>query len=67
MSVKLQINKAEPLIPGPSHLNVETGIANIKKYKVSGSDQILGELIQEGETLVSAIRKLINSIWSMDE
>jgi hypothetical protein len=55
-----QIHTAEPLVPGPSHLEVEIAIAKLKKYKLPGSDQILAELIQAGgKTLLSAIQKLI--------
>jgi hypothetical protein len=51
----------EPLVPGPSHLEV-------KKYKLSGSDEIPAELIQAGgELLLSAIQKLINSVWNKEE
>jgi hypothetical protein len=40
----------------------------VKKYKLSGNDQISVELIQAGgETLQSEIHKLINSIWSNEE
>jgi hypothetical protein len=45
---QIEIHTAEPLIPGPSHLEVETAIAKLKKHKSPGSDQILTELIQEG-------------------
>jgi hypothetical protein len=31
---------AEPLVPGPSRLEAEIAIANLKKYKSPGSDQI---------------------------
>jgi hypothetical protein len=59
---------AEPLVPGPSHLEVEIYIANLKKYKSPGSDQIPAELHQSGgETLVSLIYKLITSIWNREE
>jgi hypothetical protein len=56
------LHTAEPLVPGPSHLEVEISIAKLKKYKSPGSDQILAELYQAGgETLVfkclSGIRK----------
>jgi hypothetical protein len=37
---------AEPSVPGPSRLEVETAIAKFKKYKLPGSDQIQAELIQ---------------------
>jgi hypothetical protein len=47
---------------------VEIAIAKLKKYKLPGSDQILIELIQAGgEILLSAIHKLINSVWNKEE
>jgi hypothetical protein len=47
---------------------VEIAIAKLKKYKSPGSDQILAELIQAGgEILLSAIHKLINSVWNKEE
>jgi hypothetical protein len=53
---------AEPLVPGPSRLEVEIAIAKLKKYKLPGRDQIPAELIQAGgKMLLSAIHKLINS------
>jgi hypothetical protein len=59
---------AEPLVPGPSRLEVEIAIAKLKKYKTPGSDQISAELIQAGgEILLSAIHKLINSVWNKEE
>jgi hypothetical protein len=39
---------AEPLVPGPSHLEDEIDTAKLKKYKSPGSDQIPVELIQAG-------------------
>jgi hypothetical protein len=54
---------AEPLVPGPNHLEVEIAIAKLKKHTLPGSEQILAELIQAGgEILLSVIHKLINSI-----
>jgi hypothetical protein len=59
---------AEPLVPGPSRLEVETAIAKLKKYKSPVSDKIPAELILAGgEILLSAIHKLINSIWNKEE
>jgi hypothetical protein len=53
-----EIHTAEPLVPGPSHLEVEMSIAKMKKYESPGSDQIPAELIQAGgETLVSVMQK----------
>jgi hypothetical protein len=49
-------------------LEVETAIAKLRKYKPSGSDQILAEIIQgKGEILLYAIHKLINYIWNKEE
>jgi hypothetical protein len=59
---------AEPLVPVPSRIEAEIAIAKLKKYKSLGSDQIPAELIQAGgEMLLSAIHKLINSIWNKEE
>jgi DNA-binding MltR family transcriptional regulator len=47
---------------------VEIDIEKLKKYKSPGSDQILAELIQAaGDILLSAINKLINSVWNKEE
>jgi hypothetical protein len=46
----------EPLVPGPSRLEVEIAIAKLKKYKSPGSDQIPAALIEAGgEMLLSAV------------
>jgi hypothetical protein len=45
---QIEIHMAEPLAPGPAHLEVEIPIAMLKKYKFPGSDQILADLIQAG-------------------
>jgi hypothetical protein len=64
----IKIHTAEPLVPNPSPLEVETAIVNLKRYKSSGSEQILAELIQAGgEKIWSEIHKLINSIWNEEE
>jgi hypothetical protein len=40
----------------------------LKKYKSPGNDEIPAELIQAGgKMLLSAIHKLINSIWNKEE
>jgi hypothetical protein len=65
---QIEVHTAEPLVPGPSRLEVEIAIANLKKYKSPGSDQILAELIEaEGELLLPVIHKLINSVWNKEE
>jgi hypothetical protein len=59
---------SELLVPGPSHLEVEIAVAKLKKYKLPGSDEILAKLIQAGgEILLSAIHKLIHSVWNKEE
>jgi hypothetical protein len=37
---QMEVHTAEPLVPGPSHLEVEIAIAKLKKYKSPGDDQI---------------------------
>jgi hypothetical protein len=65
---QIEVHTAEPLVPGPSRLEVEIGIVKLKKYKSPGSDQLLTELIQAGgEILLSAIHKLNNSVWNEEE
>jgi hypothetical protein len=44
---QVEIHTAEPLVPAPSHLEIEIAIAKLKKYKSPGSDQIPADLIQE--------------------
>jgi hypothetical protein len=40
----------------------------LKRYKSPGNDEIPAELIQGGgEMLLSAIHKLINSVWNNEE
>jgi hypothetical protein len=57
---------AEPLVHGPSCLEVVIAIAKLKKYKFSGSDNFPAELIQVGGKM-PAIHKLFNSIWNKEE
>jgi hypothetical protein len=65
---QIEVYTAEPLVPGSSPLEVEIAIAKLKKYKSPGSDQILAELFQAGgKMLLSAIHKLINSIWNNEQ
>jgi hypothetical protein len=62
---QIEVHTAEQLVPGPSRLEVEIAIEKLKKYKSPGSDQSPSELIQVGgEMLLSAIHKLINSVWN---
>jgi hypothetical protein len=64
---QIEIHKAEPLVPHPTPLEVETDIAKLK-YKSPGSVHFLAELIQAGgETLWSENHKLINSICNKEE
>jgi hypothetical protein len=60
---QMEVQTVEPQVPDLRHLEVEITIAKQKKYKSPGSDQIRAELIKAGgETLVSVIHRLINSI-----
>jgi hypothetical protein len=65
---QIEVHTAEPLVPSPSHLEVEIATAKFKKYKSPGSNQVSAELIQAGgEILLSEIHKLINSVWNKEE
>jgi hypothetical protein len=65
---QIEVHMAESLVPGPSRPEVEIAIAKFKNYKSSSSDQIPAELIQAGgNILLSAIHKLINSVWDKAE
>jgi hypothetical protein len=63
---QIEVHTADPLVPGPSRLEAEIAIAKLKEYKSPGSDKIPAELIQAGGQM-SAIHKLINSIWNKEE
>jgi hypothetical protein len=65
---QIEVHTAEPLVPGPSRIEVQIAIAKPEKYKSPDSDQIPEELIQTGgKILLSAIHKLINSVWNKEE
>jgi hypothetical protein len=53
---QIEVHTAEPLVPGPSCLQVEIAIAKLEEYKSPSSDKILADPIQTGgETLLSTI------------
>jgi hypothetical protein len=63
-----EINTAEPLVPEPSALEVESDIEKLKSHKSSGIDQIPAELIKaDGRTIRCAIHKLIIAICNKEE
>jgi hypothetical protein len=65
---QIEVHTVEPLVPGPSRLEVDIAIAKLKRYKLPRSDQIPAELIQAGgEILLSEIHKLMNSVWNNEE
>jgi hypothetical protein len=60
---QIEIHTAESLVPDPSPFKFEIASSKLKKYRSPGSDIIPAGLIQAGgETLLSAIHKLINSV-----
>jgi hypothetical protein len=48
---------AEPLVPGPSHVEVEISILKLKKYKSPDSAEIPAELYQWKESIIVPIHK----------
>jgi hypothetical protein len=59
---QIEVQAAEPLVPGPSRFKVEIAFAKLKKY------QIPAELMQAGgETSLFQIHKLIHSVWNKKE
>jgi hypothetical protein len=60
---QIEVHMAEPLVLGPSCLEVQTAIAKLKKYKSPCSEQFLAELIQ-GRAI---IHKLMSSIWNEED
>jgi hypothetical protein len=63
-----EVHTAEPLVLSPNRFEVEIATAKYKRYKSPGSGQIPAELIEVGgEILLSAIHKLINSVWNKEE
>jgi hypothetical protein len=66
--MQMDIHTAEPLVPEPSLVEVESAIGKLKSYKSPGTYQIPAELIKAGgETLYSEIHRLICSIWNKEE
>jgi hypothetical protein len=60
---QMDIDTAEPLVPEPSLIEVETANGKLKSYKSPDTDQIPAELIKSGgETLCSEIHRLTCSI-----
>jgi hypothetical protein len=37
---QIEVHTAEPLVPGPSHYDVEIAVVKLRKYISPGSDQI---------------------------
>jgi hypothetical protein len=65
---QIEIHADEPIVRGPSRLEVEIAIGKLRNYKSLDSDEIQAELIQAGgEILLSAIHRLINSVWNKEE
>jgi hypothetical protein len=49
---QIETHTDEPLVPGPSHLEVKIAIGNLKRYKVTGSNQIQVELLCLSSTIL---------------
>jgi hypothetical protein len=59
----MNVHTAEPLVPEPTLVEVETAIRKLKSHKFPGTDHIPAESIKAGgERLYSEKHKLICSI-----
>jgi hypothetical protein len=56
---QIVVHTAEPLVPGPSCLEVKIAIAKLKKYKSLCSDQIPAELIQAGGEIQGTHKRMV--------
>jgi hypothetical protein len=58
----IKIHTAELLVPDHNPSKVKIAIAKLRRHKSEGSDQIPAEVIEAGETLLSKMSKLNNSL-----
>jgi hypothetical protein len=59
---QIEVHMVEPLVPGPSRLEVEIAIAKLKKCKSPSSDQIPEKLIQAGGEIHNYCLRSTNSL-----
>jgi hypothetical protein len=65
---QIEILIAEQLVSDPSPCEAEIAIVKLIRYKSTGSDKLLAEVIQAGDKkLLSEVHKLIDSVWNMEE
>jgi hypothetical protein len=64
---QIEVHTSEPLVPGPSRLEVETANAKLKKYKSPGNDDILAELIQAGGKILLSANPQTHSVWNNED
>jgi hypothetical protein len=62
---RIEIHTAEPLVLGPSHLEVEITISTLKKYKSPGSDQIPAILIKAGGEALLCVIQVLKRIYEL--
>jgi hypothetical protein len=68
LKIPVAVESDTTVLISASCLEVELATAELEKYKCPSSEQLLAELTQAGgETLVSVIHKLINSLWYKEE
>jgi hypothetical protein len=64
---KMEIHKAEPLVPEPSLDEVKITTGKLKSYKSPGTNQISAELISAGGETYFEIQRLICSKWNKEK
>jgi hypothetical protein len=66
---QIEVHTAEPIVLGPTCLEFEIAIENMKTYKSPGHNQIPALLVggSSGWNITVAIQKMTNSIWNKEE
>jgi hypothetical protein len=64
---QIEVRTAEPLVPGPSRLEIEIAIAKLKKDNRQVVIKFWHNLFKQDVNHYTAIHKLANSIWNKEE
>jgi hypothetical protein len=65
--IQIEVHTAEPLVPGPSHPEVEIAIASWKNINLQVVIKFRQTNSIRRRNITFAIHKLINSVWNKEE